>query len=101
MLWMNWIWRDASMSATESQVRPLSKLNLDQQLIAWQKVIDTAPEGGITARHVSKVVREITGGPDNSEGKGGGLSSELSSLMSAWKRASKKDRKEFLTWIEE
>jgi hypothetical protein len=30
---------------TESQLRPLTKLEPEQQLIAWQKVVETAPEG--------------------------------------------------------
>jgi hypothetical protein len=46
--------------ATESQARPLTKLEPEQQKEAWQKVVETAPEGKITARHVSKVVSQIT-----------------------------------------
>lgn len=47
----------------ESQLRPLTKLrdNPDQQRQAWQKAVETAPDGKITAAHVSKVVKEITG----------------------------------------
>lgn len=47
--------------ATESQTRPLSKLEPAQQREAWQKAVETAPEGKVTAAHVSKVVKEITG----------------------------------------
>lgn len=46
---------------TESQTRPLSRLNPEQQRTAWQKAVETAPEGKVTAAHVSKVVKEITG----------------------------------------
>jgi hypothetical protein len=47
----------------ESQLRPLTKLkdNPEQQREAWQKAVETAPEGKVTAAHVSKVVKEITG----------------------------------------
>jgi hypothetical protein len=45
----------------EGQLRPLSKLEPDQQRQAWQKAIETAPEGKVTAAHVSKVVKEMTG----------------------------------------
>lgn len=47
----------------ESQLRPLIKLrdNPAQQREAWQKAVETAPEGKVTAAHVSKVVKEITG----------------------------------------
>jgi len=46
----------------ESQLRPLTKLrdNPEQQREAWQKAVETAPDGKITAAHVSKVVREMT-----------------------------------------
>jgi len=43
----------------EAQTRPLTKLKPEQQKEAWQKVIDTAPEGKITAHHVSMVVSGI------------------------------------------
>ena len=46
----------------ESQLRPLAKLkdNPDQQREAWQKAVDTAPKGKVTAAHVSKIVKEMT-----------------------------------------
>lgn len=44
----------------EGQLRPLSKLEPDRQREAWQKAVETAPEGKVTAAHVSKVVREMT-----------------------------------------
>jgi hypothetical protein len=47
--------------ANESQTRPLARLEPDQQREAWQKAVATAPEGKVTAAHVSKVVKEITG----------------------------------------
>jgi hypothetical protein len=46
---------------TESQTRPLARLEPDQQREAWQKAVETAPEGKVTAAHVSKVVNELTG----------------------------------------
>ena len=45
----------------EKQLRPLSKLEPDQQREAWQKAVDTAPDGKVTAAHVSKVVKEMSG----------------------------------------
>jgi len=35
--------------ATESQTRPLARLEPDQQREAWQKAVETAPEGKVTA----------------------------------------------------
>lgn len=45
----------------ERQLRPLSKLAPAAQREAWQKAVETAPDGKVTAAHVSKVVKEITG----------------------------------------
>lgn len=45
---------------TESQTRPLARLNPAQQKEAWQKAVSTAPAGKVTAAHVEKVVREIS-----------------------------------------
>jgi len=46
--------------ANEAQIRPLTKLETaEAQQEAWEMVIETAPEGKITARHVSKVVSEM------------------------------------------
>jgi len=48
---------------TERQARPLAKLPAEEQAPAWQKAVETAPEGKVTARHVGKIVREIIGDP--------------------------------------
>lgn len=45
----------------ERQLRPLSKLEPDQQREAWAKAVETAPEGKVTAAHVQKVVKEMSG----------------------------------------
>ena len=44
---------------TESQARPLTSLPAETQVIAWQRAVETAPEGKITAAHVQAVVDEI------------------------------------------
>lgn len=46
---------------TESQTRPLTKLSPTLQREAWQKAVETAPKGKVTARHVQGVVAEIEG----------------------------------------
>lgn len=48
----------AQLPETESQARPLISLEKDEQAEVWQLVIDTAPEGKITATHVEDVVKE-------------------------------------------
>ena len=48
---------------TESQARPLTRLSPDQQKEAWQRAVETAPGGKVTAGHVQSVVDEMTGKP--------------------------------------
>ncbi|MDD3655014.1 MAG: hypothetical protein PHO01_12715 [Desulfotomaculaceae bacterium] len=44
----------------ERQARPLTKLETpEQQQEAWQKAVETAPDGKVTAAHVAKVVSEF------------------------------------------
>jgi hypothetical protein len=43
----------------EAQARPLARLEVDMQRQAWQRAVETAPQGRITARHVEMVVREL------------------------------------------
>jgi hypothetical protein len=50
----------AQTPVNESQTRPLARLEPDKQREAWQKAVETAPEGKVTAAHVSKVVKEMT-----------------------------------------
>jgi phage N-6-adenine-methyltransferase len=44
------------LPVTESQARPLTALEPDLQRIAWQRAVDTAPDGKVTAAHVASVV---------------------------------------------
>jgi len=47
--------------ANEAQIRPLIKLEPSQQIEAWNMVVETAPKGNVTGKHVDKVVSEIKG----------------------------------------
>lgn len=85
----------------ESQLRPLTKLRNEpeKQKEAWQKAVETAPEGKVTAAHVYKIVK----GMEN-QGKGPEStpqieeSDALFQLKRWWKKATKKDKKIFLDW---
>lgn len=52
---------DRSQTKPENleQTRPLARLEPEKQKVAWQKAVETAPEGKVTAAHVQKVVREM------------------------------------------
>jgi DNA modification methylase len=47
------------LPATESQARPLTSLAPEQQPVAWQRSVETAPNGKPTAAHVQSVVNEM------------------------------------------
>ncbi len=85
---------------TESQARPLSKLEPEQQRQAWQKAVETAPEGKVTAAHVARVVKGMT---EPEGGKGDELkeSYTLYQMKRLWKSASKRDRQRFLERIDQ
>lgn len=46
------------LPATESQARPLTRLEPEDQPIIWQRAVETAPNGKLTAAHVESVVKE-------------------------------------------
>lgn len=56
-------WRQNVAPATESQARPLSALEPEEQREAWQRAVETAPNGKVTAAHVEMVVKEMQAGP--------------------------------------
>jgi hypothetical protein len=43
--------------ATETQCRPLTKLDPEQQVKAWEMAVETAPDGKVTANHVARIVK--------------------------------------------
>lgn len=47
------------LPVNEAQARPLAKLEVELQRQAWQRAVETAPQGRITAKHVETVVREF------------------------------------------
>ena len=44
--------------ANESQARPLTRLEPAERQSAWDKAVETAPNGKVTAKHVEQVVAE-------------------------------------------
>jgi hypothetical protein len=46
------------LPANEGQIRALSKVWHEDQAAVWQKAVETAPAGKVTARHVELVVQE-------------------------------------------
>lgn len=47
------------LPANERQTRPLARLEPEKQKEAWQKAVETAPEGKVTAAHVYKIVKDM------------------------------------------
>ena len=97
----------------ERQARPLTKLaTAEAQQEAWEMVVETAPEGKITAKHIASVIKKIqneTIKEDSGEVGGETItdnieevkkeSDKLFQLKLYWKVTTKKDRKIFLQWI--
>lgn len=51
----------------ERQIRPLTRLEPEQQREAWSKAVETAPEGKVTAKHVETVVGEMLAQGENND----------------------------------
>lgn len=49
-----------TLPATESQVRPLTKLESEQRVKVWEVAVETAPNGKVTAKHVKVIVDRMT-----------------------------------------
>jgi uncharacterized membrane protein len=53
------------LPANERQARPLTALTPSEQQQVWLKAVSTAPNGKITATHITKVVKEYQKGKDD------------------------------------
>jgi phage N-6-adenine-methyltransferase len=51
-----------TIPATESQARPLTNLDPDQQREVWQAAVESAPNGRVTAAHVERTKQRIAYG---------------------------------------
>lgn len=93
---------DIQKPSNQLQTRPLEKLSSDQQREAWQKVIDIAPEGKITAALVSKIVRGMAPpSTPKTKDRMGEDTDAVFQLKRWWKKATKKDKQVFKLWIDE
>ena len=52
-----------TLPSNESQARLLARLSSDQQREVWQQVMESAPDGKVTAEYIQTVVRELTKQP--------------------------------------
>ncbi len=59
---------------SERQVRPLTKLEPDEQKEVWKEAVETAPNGKVTAKHVEEVIE--------ARNEASGLSQPMSILLS-------------------
>lgn len=82
----------------ESQTRPLAHLEPEQQKEVWQKAVETAPNGRVTAEHVQDVVDEMQD-IEPKETRTTKETKNLSQLKFYWGEASIGDRKKFRRWL--
>lgn len=90
----------------EGQLRPLTKLNNDPELQkeAWQKAVETAPKGKITAAHVYKIVKGMTMKETNTEEiivVNKEDSRNLADLKTSWHTCNAADKRKFVKWVKE
>lgn len=86
-------------SIPEGQLRPLARLEPEQQKEAWQRAVETAPNGKVTADHVYKIVKEMEEPPVQQTNQLKEEDSDaLFHLKRWWKKATKKDKTTFLEW---
>lgn len=52
-------WSQNTVPINEAQARPLTNLTPEGQAAVWQTVINTAPNGKVTAQHVQNVVEDF------------------------------------------
>lgn len=90
---------------SEKQLRPLARLEPEQQREAWQKAVETAPEGKVTAAHVSKVVRGMVGTQEGAVIADGpkpiNESANFVNIKVSWHACSDSDKKKFVRWMRE
>lgn len=84
----------AQTPINESQTRPLARLEPEQQREAWKKAVETAPEGKVTAKHITEVVMEVTGEKEIVYQD----SDVVFQLKRWWRKATNKDKKVFIEW---
>ena len=95
-----------NISATEGQLRPLTKFKDDpgKQIEAWQQAVATAPDGKVTAAHVYKIVKgmiEESGEPGGDPKPTPEDSPHVAKLKAIWNASKKKDKIRFMRWITE
>ncbi len=89
-----------TIPTNEYQARPLARLDPDQQREAWKKAVETAPDGKVTAAHVYKVVKGMTDARGVASRTKVEESDAVFHLKRWWRKATKKDRINFLAWTE-
>ena len=71
------------MPTRERHNRPLVGLAPDQQIKTWQRVVERAPGGKVTGRHVEETVRAMYGNDDNNV-PSSSSKSEAGAFLQAW-----------------
>lgn len=95
---------------SESQTRPLTHLEPEQQKEVWKKAVETAPKGRVTARHVEQVINglemarpeeNIVDGEKEEQDEIIEDSVVLKQLKKYWAMADSFDKELFIKWVKE
>lgn len=68
----------------ERQARPLTKLEPEQQQEAWQRAVETAPNGRVTGAHVEKVVKDYLEPLGSADGDSGDIPDSAEDSFDDW-----------------
>jgi hypothetical protein len=91
-----------NVDISEGQARPLAKLkDPEERREVYERAIETAPEGKVTARHIEETVKEIKGTESVNNNTEQEDSDCLFQLKIWWRRSTKKDKQIFIKWIKE
>jgi hypothetical protein len=94
----------------ESHAAALASLEPEQQKKVWQKAVETAPDGKVTAKHVKDVIdglpmarpeENIVNGEENEQDEIIEDSVVLKQLKKYWAMADSYDKELFINWIKE
>ncbi len=92
-------WLQIDPPTTESQARPLTVLEPEQQREAWQRAVETAPDGKVTAAHVESVVRSLYTPDSIEEGDGTVTTERVGIVVDRLKDGHRGTTNEVAAWV--
>lgn len=91
---------DIPAPTSVAQLRPLTTIkDPEEQREIYQKAVETAPEGKVTAKHVENTIKEIHAEKTDDKVFVNNDSPNLSSVKTMWNACNKGDKIKFIRWV--